>query len=542
MSRDPGDSLKPLEPPRFKLVFGLEVNFTAELTKAVFIQTDLESVGHVLLERMRTLLHLNCQSHGNRGDQLVLEGADVQDPDMAYYLNDAEKQSLNLICPEYLLNADYGWEDDIRSIFSCHRRRLNPIHAHDIGLDWTLEPDSSLRIFLEDRTNPGRGFSFGTIRNLAMILLLFGPKIDSMVKSKVAQEDSIEIGAETWKGPKPLPEVYSDLRAYGGKTPREMAAFILHQCHDIEAVCEAMEMFNSTLKPEFCECFAADFSGLLTHPPKRLNPAYETTWEATPAATQAHYAAEIRNNRGPHIMFKHQPGTLDGGHIIHWIRFLGALTEFANHIGMESIILFLGLPENGYHYFIDPGLKGRKLRRAQDSDSEEDIEEDSQFKGPTIPEGELNLRTWDFVRWHPTLAGHVKRDPPDFAADASFQHTYPIRALIAAMDIIGTPVELDTSNFWLDGLIVRYNPNMESDTEPELPKMKNVEEDDDDDDDDDDRDETEELEEMKELSMTASADELDSDETEWLPNSGDETDMECADEEDLLPKRRKLNY
>lgn len=67
----------------------MEISFLAELKKDEFLKTDKESVGHVLLERLR-LMHLRCISPKSEGDEIILEGADVDDPNMPYSSNNGE--------------------------------------------------------------------------------------------------------------------------------------------------------------------------------------------------------------------------------------------------------------------------------------------------------------------------------------------------------------------------------------------------------------------------------------------------------------------
>jgi hypothetical protein len=444
-----------------------------------------------------------------------------------------EKQHLNLVYPAYRLNSLCGWEDDVRKVFSCGLGRFNPFHAHDLGLEWELDPNTSLRIYIEDQTNPEDGFPFHTVRNLAMILLLFGPKIDSMINSKILEEIAIEHGEE-WLGPKPLPDIYSQLPKQGNvQTPREMASYILHNCSTIESICEEMEKFLSTLRPEFKRHFSVDFFGLVSNSPKRSNESTYQTRESTPETTQLYYADQIRKERGPNIEFIHHPGTLDADHIVHWIRFLSSLVEFAGHIGLESLILFLGLEENGYQYTYSSSTKD-----VDSTDSEPD--EPDGYKPPPASTVEQRLRTWDQVGWHPTLAQHEKTDPPNYAADAAFQHTYPIGALITAMDVSGIGLELDTSEFWMKALDVKYKPDLKpSPEESELPLMgmESVE--------------SEECEDELELVDTEAmekdmsvetgkwpAERGDTSETEWLPRTSSLSESTTEDEV-WRGKRRK---
>lgn len=406
-----------------------------------------------------------------------------------------EKQKLNLVFPAYYLNSTDGWEHDIRRVLCCDMDKFNPLLAFDLELGWELDPDTSLRVHIEDRTYPCQGFQFHTVRNLAMILLLFGPKIDSMVSSKATQELTYETG-ETWRGPKPLPDIYGELPVKpDGGTPREMASYILHNCPTIESICQTMAEFLSTLKLEFRQSFTVDFSGLLTNPPRRPNESAYQTREPTSESTQEYYASQIRADRGPSIEFKHQPGTFDAAHTIHWIRFLSALVEFADHIGLESLVLFLGLNENGYEYIYPSDSLGNHTK---------------------LTATEWDLKNWDFVRWHPTLARNPRRDPPNYADEAGFQHTYPISGLIAAMDMVGIGLEIDTTDFWMKALEVSYNPNMKSDSEPELPAIKRKH--------GEDSDEMEGLEAMESLSMTReSLPGCTGSEMDWIPASYSES-------------------
>lgn len=548
---DPAESLDPLDPSISWLAFSMEVNFQAELRRDIFIQTDEESVGHILRKRLQRL-QLNS-INPKPWDEIIIEGADVEDPEMPYCSNGGEylvyssrvelmchlanarlgeKQKLNLVFPTYLLNSLRTWELDMRQVFSCHAGRFNPLLAGDLRLDWELDPETSLRLHLEDIEKQEQGFPFHTVRNLAMILLLFGPKIDSMVKSKVAQEVTYETG-ETWRGPRPLPDVYG---YHPGKpnteTPREMASYILRNCSTVESVCEAMEEFLSTLKPEFRQSFSVDFSGLLKN---QLRPDQfeQQAREPTPESAQEQYAAQARADRGPSIEFKHHPATLDATHVVHWIRFVSALIEFAGHIGLESLILFLGLSENGYAYLYPPSSPDEKDGEETDgTDTEvewEDIDIDEEFNQADASDDEWELRKWDTINCHPTLSPNSRKDPPDYSAEAEFQHYYPIAGLFTAMDMVGIDLDPDTAVFWTDALEVKYQPNMESYSEPELPEMVKEEE---------DKDDIEGQEAVEGRSIMEETRSRYSTEMDWIPESSSNSQL---DDEDLGRKRRKYD-
>lgn len=445
-----------------------------------------------------------------------------------------EKQQLNLVYPKYSMSSLQGWEDDIRRVFNSDPEKFNPLLARDLGLIWVLDPDTSLRVYVEDHTHTDGMFPFHTVRNLAMILLLYGPKFDTMINCKILEEISFDTGIE-WMGPKPLPDIYTDQsQSPNGPTPRELASHLLHNCSTIEDVCETMSDFLSTLKPEFCQRFNVDFSGLLRDPPKKSDESGYTTREATPETTQEYYADKIRQDRGPTIEFIHHPGTLDEDHIIHWIRLISALVEMAGAIGLESLILLLGLNENGYTYTFAPRRsRGEKAKNSDSTESEYSDNETgpSTIYGTTQEEAERNLQTWDFIGWHPTLARHTKKDPPDVSADASFQHNYPIAGLVAAMDVIGTGVDSDTSEFWLSALDVIYGPGGETKPEPELPEVKvKVEEED-----QNEREGTEAMDSVANYPLLGG----NRSETEWIPDSGSESNSE--DDEVWGRKRRRLN-
>ena len=52
--------------------------------------------------------------------------------------------------------------------------------------------------------------------------------------------------------------------------------------------------------------------------------------------------------KSPTIEFRQQCGTLDPDVMVHWIRFLGALVDFAGAVSLESLVDFLGIEMGGY--------------------------------------------------------------------------------------------------------------------------------------------------------------------------------------------------
>jgi hypothetical protein len=57
----------------------------------------------------------------------------------------------------------------------------------------------------------------------------------------------------------------------------------------------------------------------------------------------------LRSKRkSPTIEFRQQRGTLDPDVMKHWIRFLGALVDFAGEISLETLTEFLGIERRSY--------------------------------------------------------------------------------------------------------------------------------------------------------------------------------------------------
>lgn len=89
-------------------------------------------------------------------------------------------QSIKIISPTYFIHGP-GWEADFQRVFSQRSEHYNPIVRY--GIMYTeYNPSTSLNVHIGNGTNPNAGFPFHTIRNLAMILLVYEPEVDRMLR------------------------------------------------------------------------------------------------------------------------------------------------------------------------------------------------------------------------------------------------------------------------------------------------------------------------------------------------------------------------
>jgi hypothetical protein len=87
-----------------------------------------------------------------------------------------------MISPPYLIHSPY-WQNDIERIFSSRLGQYNPILASEIRLYCEINSSTSLHVHIGNGVHATSSFPFHTVRNLAMILLVYEPDMDKMLSS-----------------------------------------------------------------------------------------------------------------------------------------------------------------------------------------------------------------------------------------------------------------------------------------------------------------------------------------------------------------------
>jgi len=122
--------------------------------------------------------------------------------------------------------------------------------------------------------------------------------------------------------------------------------------------------------------------------------------------------------KSPTIEFRQPCGTLEPDIMTHWIRFLGALVEFAGAISLESLIEFLGVENKGFG-------TGSRITEGRTINTSLLIEAQRMTRSPSTS--------------------------PRATPAASLTGTQPIGSLsrlFTAMESVDTLLDLETYGFW----------------------------------------------------------------------------------------------
>ncbi|KAK2802161.1 hypothetical protein FQN51_004842 [Onygenales sp. PD_10] len=264
--------------------------------------------------RVRAETELDDQDRGVNDGSWVLSTDPAVQPVHPEWFMDYETQPLEVISPQLALHSE-RWEVDIERIFSSRSGQANPILNNSSNFFTDLNSSTTLQVHIGNDPHADTGFSFHTVRNLAMILLVYEPVLDNMF--------SLE---------KPLK---------GLKSPT---------CPDIPSVVRAMNPTLPELNQPNDHCyFKYSFSSLLDPVGGTNNHA-----DANPATS----------SRGGTIQFRQPVEALDPETMIHWIRFLGSLVDFASEVTLGSLKETLGIGE-GNARAVQPSARPPEIATTQ---------------------------------------------------------------------------------------------------------------------------------------------------------------------------------
>lgn len=95
-----------------------------------------------------------------------------------------ESQPIEIISPPYWALTTH-WENDLQRIFSSRMGQYNPISARELCLYYELNNTTSIHVHVGNGVDPDSSFPFHTVRNLAMILLVYEPAMDRLLDAKL---------------------------------------------------------------------------------------------------------------------------------------------------------------------------------------------------------------------------------------------------------------------------------------------------------------------------------------------------------------------
>ncbi|OJD10693.1 hypothetical protein ACJ73_09719 [Blastomyces percursus] len=391
-------------PDNVALSVRVEANLFTAMKATAFSTYPGDTLAHVLAARLDRV-----QPQGPRGQWSPVRVIPniVDDPDQGVdnqcwtlttdptiYPNNPEwfdeyvTQSIKIISPPYLIHGP-GWEADFQRVFSQRSEHYNPIVRY--GIMYTeYNPSTSLNVRIGNGTNPGAGFPFHTVRNLAMILLVYEPEIDRMLRLHTFPAH--QNNPRRWMTPLQSPHFLPPNLPHSCP-PDMLASHLLNTCPDLRSVIHAM---NPSL-PQFRQpnthfYYKYDFSSLL-----------DPTDEPTPTTNQSngHPAPSQQTHSKRKTLQFRLPSNLvvDPEILIHWVRLIASLVEFANEVHLDTLNDTLGV---------------------------------------TVPD----LEAINSINQGDTTVG---ARPPEFA---SAQPPGSLLRLFTAMEQAQIPLDSDTARFW----------------------------------------------------------------------------------------------
>ncbi|KAK2805595.1 hypothetical protein FQN50_006110 [Emmonsiellopsis sp. PD_5] len=323
--------------PDSALTVVLKASIFTAMKATSFSFTPYNSLSHLIAARLqrqgirvRVETEVDDQDRGVNDESWALLTDPAVQPEHPDWFRQYETQPLEIISPQLALHSE-RWEVDIERIFSSRSGQANPILNNNSNFFTELNSTTTLQVHIGNDPDADTGFSFHTVRNLAMILLVYEPVLDNMFSLKKPLNDSNH----------PLPVSSRDSPHFlppnvARNCPRSvLAKHLLETCFDIPSVVRAMNPALRELNQlNGHSYFKYDFSSLLD--PVR----------GADHSTNSHDAANpATSSRGGTIQFRQPVAALDPETMIHWVRFLGSLVDFASEVTLGSLKETLGIGE-----------------------------------------------------------------------------------------------------------------------------------------------------------------------------------------------------
>ncbi|KAI9819255.1 MAG: hypothetical protein M1827_007411 [Pycnora praestabilis] len=291
------------------LSFGVELEFFTAMKMVEFKKTRQETLRHLLGKRISDL-----QLQGPRGqgvkvkivtaEELELgdkEGTNHRfwtvtrdssiDPDHPEWFDDYEAQPMELVSPPYFIRSPY-WEHDLNAILTTAVN--TPVQHMHAEMYCELNSSTHLHIHIGNGTT-GQGFPVESVRNLAMLVIVFEEEIDKMLADHMGFVSGTMWAASQVRN-----------RSFKGLTTAGMTNRIWHHCRTIEDVVNIMcPQPEGAYDPDFRRYYKYNFLSLLSQ--KQT------------------------------VEFRQHQGTLNPKEIINWVHFLGCLVELAHSIRAEDL-------------------------------------------------------------------------------------------------------------------------------------------------------------------------------------------------------------
>ncbi|PGH12139.1 hypothetical protein AJ79_04433 [Helicocarpus griseus UAMH5409] len=298
-------------------------------------------------------------------------------------------EPIKIISPPYYISS-VGWKFDMERIFrQVFGRYASIINSGALWVE--CNTGTCLNVQIGNGANCGADFPFYTVRNLAMVLLVYEPVLDRMVRlnSVLAHPNNPRRWVSSLSSPYFLPP-----NVPNNCSRAALASHLLGTCFDIPSIVRAMNPSLSSL-PDTHNYYKYDFSSLLDS----VEESVSVTTQSRGGVANGHTASPSAVQPTRRTVQFRLPENLavDPEILVHWVKFLGSLIEFANEVDLSTLKETLGITfQNG---------------------------------GTTAAQGN-------------TI---VSARPPEFAAP---QPPGSLLRLFIAMEQVQIPLDSDTARFW----------------------------------------------------------------------------------------------
>lgn len=332
------------------LTFGIEVKFFAAMKAATFSRFPHDSIAALLYERMRQIRLNGPAGSGARVDLIAGEDIPQQrlkidyscwnlttdktaQPSHPEWFEYYETQPIEIISPPYTVHSPY-WEHDIQRVFSSRAGQFNPIPARELRMYCEQNSSTSLHVHIGNGNEPTSEFPFHTVRNLAMILLVYEPEFDRLVDDQPTSYTLMPTGP-----PRAITSIHNPHFQPPNVPARSkrpvLAVHLLNTCRDVKSLIQAMNPpIPNNHGPNSPRYFKYNFTSLLDSPD-----APDFNLQESNGGSEH----TVLRRKPPTVEFRKQGGTMDPDTMVHWVKFLGALVDFSGKIGTEALLEFLGM-------------------------------------------------------------------------------------------------------------------------------------------------------------------------------------------------------
>ncbi|KAI9793596.1 MAG: hypothetical protein M1833_000741 [Piccolia ochrophora] len=298
--------------------FGVEVEFFAAMNFEVFRHTKFEDLRQLIGQRIAELkphelpvtvpatkdLEEDEKTGTDYGKWTVTQDTSIE-PDDETAFDYYECQCVELISPIYWLHGSH-WRDHFRAIFSPNKRGAT--RDPEMYLEVNTSAHLHVHVGLADR-----GLSFRTIRNLAILVIIFEKEVD-----KVLADHMGYVNETTWA------KSHVHNPAFKGRS-------LEGKCLEIWK-CKRTQEIIDTMCPI----------------PPNVPDENDPSWRRLYKYNFMSLASSKRT-----IEFRQHEGTLNAEEMVHWVQFVTSLVGLAHAIeddDLKSLILHntleSGLPVN----------------------------------------------------------------------------------------------------------------------------------------------------------------------------------------------------